>query len=312
MNVDDIKNVSVVGAGLMGHGIALEFALGGYAVRVHDLTEQRLTEADQNMHATAEMLAEIGTITAAQAEAVLANIQLGTELKAIVGEADVVIEAVSEDLAVKQTVFEQLDSVCPAHTILASNSSTLLPSALASVTQRPDRVLVTHYFNPPHLLPLVEIVRHADVSDETVTTMYDLFTKIGKSPAIVRRELPGFIGNRLQMAMFREALALVEAGIATPEDVDTVVKTGFGRRYAAAGPFEIWAMAGWDVVLASAENMIPNLSTTTEVSRLIRDKVEAGDLGVKTGKGFFEWTSESATAARQRMGRMLTAIQSCA
>ena len=208
----------------------------------------------------------------------------------------------------KRPLFAKLDALCPDRTILASNTSTILPSALAAATGRSDRVLVAHYFNPPHLLPLVELVRHAGVSDQTVATMHALFTKIGKAPAIVQKELPGFIGNRLQFALFREAMALVEAGIATPADVDTVVKTGFGRRYAAAGPFEIWAAAGWDIVLASGENVVANLSTAGEVSHLIRDKVEAGDLGMKTGKGFVEWTPEGIEAAKRRMGQMLITI----
>jgi len=165
----------------------------------------------------------------------------------------VVIEAVFEQLELKLEVFEQLDRLCPARTVLASNSSTLWPSKLAAATRRPAQVLIAHYFNPPYLLPLVELVRNPATSDATVDTMYGLLTRVGKKPAIVQKEVVGFIGNRLQAALFREALSLVERGIASAEDVDTVVKNGFGRRYAAAGPFEIWELAGWDFILAALQ-----------------------------------------------------------
>ena len=184
----------------------------------------------------------------------------------------------------------------------------MLPSKLASVTRRPDKVLVAHYFNPPYLLPLVEVVRHKETSDETVTTIYDLLTKVGKNPAIVQKEVPGFIGNRLQAALLREALSIVERGIASPQDVDTVVKNGFGRRYAAAGPFEIFEIVGWDLVLAAAQYLIPDTEPSTEISPLLREKVERGELGVKTGKGFYEWTQESAEALKQRIGQVLVKI----
>lgn len=308
MNVDEIRKLAIVGAGLMGHGIAQEFALAGYEVHLCDLTEDKLKQAIKNIQANLQMLVQIGTIAQKQAESVLANIHPGTELKEAVAKADVVIEAVFEDLELKRELFQKLDRLCPEHTILASNTSSLMPSSLASATQRPDKVLVTHYFNPPYLLPLVEIVRHQATSDETVTTIYDLLTRVGKSPAIVRKEVPGFVGNRLQAALFREALSIVEQGIATPQDVDVVVKTGFGRRYAAAGPFEVFEMAGWDLVLAVAQYLYPDLESSTEIPAILSDKVETGQLGLKTGKGFYDWTPESADALRQRMGQVLVKL----
>lgn len=308
MNVDEIRKLAIVGAGLMGHGIAQEFALAGYEVHLCDLTEDKLKQAIKNIQVNLQMLVEIGAITRKQAESVLANIHPGTELNEAGAKADVVIEAVFENLELKQELFQKLDRLCPEHAILASNTSSLMPSSLASATRRPDKVLVTHYFNPPYLLPLVEIVRHQATSDETVTTIYDLLTRVGKSPAIVRKEVPGFVGNRLQAALFREALSIVEQGIATPQDVDIVVKTGFGRRYAAAGPFEVFEMAGWDLVLAVAQYLYPDLESSTELPAILNEKVETGQLGMKTGKGFYEWTPESAEALRQRMGQTLVKL----
>ena len=308
MDVNDIRRIAIVGAGLMGHGIAQEFALAGYKVRIYDLTDDMLKQATKNIKTNLQMLVETGTVTSKQAESVLPNIHPSTGFKDVVAEADVVIEAVLENLELKQEIFQKLDRLCPRHTILASNTSSLMPSMLASATQRPDKVLVTHYFNPPYLLPLVEIVRHKGTSDETVSIIYDLLTSIGKTPVIVQREVPGFIGNRLQSAILREALSIVEQGVATPQDIDIVVKTGFGRRYAAAGPFEVLDIAGWDLVLATSQYVIPDLESSTEISTILNDKVDAGELGVKTGKGFYDWTPESAATLKQRIVQMLVKI----
>ena len=308
MTADDIKGVSVVGAGLMGHGIAQEFAVAGYDVRVHDISVDRLDRAADNIRSNLDKLTELGLVTESLATAAPDRIQFSTSLTDVVTEADIVIEAISENLEIKQEVYRSLERLCPNRTIFASNTSSLLPSKLASATDRPDKVLVAHYFNPPHLLPLVEVVRSAETSNETVTVVFDLMTKIGKSPVLVQKEIPGFIGNRLQIALFREAISLVQNGIASPQDVDTVIKNSFGRRLAAAGVFEVWEIAGWDLILAIAENLIPELESSTEVSPILKEKVERGEFGTKTGKGFYDWTPESTEALTQRISQTLTSL----
>ncbi len=308
MLVDDIKHIGVVGAGLMGHGIAQEFALAGYEVHLNDLTEEKLQQALEDIQANLQRLMGFGLVTQDQAEFTPARIHTSTELGEVAADTDLVVEAVFEDLELKQQLFQQLDTLCPERTILASNTSTLMPSLLASATERPDRVLVTHYYNPPYLVPLVEVVRGPETSDEVVETVDVLLTRVGKTPAIVQKEAPGFIGNRLQVALFREALSIVERGIATPRDVDIVVRNGPGRRWAAAGPFEIWGIAGWDLVCALWPYLSPDLESSTEVPSLLREKVERGELGSKTGKGFYEWTPESAEALRRRIARALIEI----
>jgi 3-hydroxybutyryl-CoA dehydrogenase len=214
------------------------------------------------------------------------RIRTSTQLDEIASEADLVIEAVFENLEVKQGIFRKLDELCPQRTILASNTSAILPSKLAMVTQHPERVLVVHYWNPPYLVPLVEIVRHAGTSDETVATLHELLSKMGKSPAIVQKEAVGFIGNRLQAALLREAISLVEKGIASPQDVDIVIRNGPGRRWAAAGIFEI-ADIGNLMAVPSLGYLLAELESSTEIPGLWKDKVARGELGVKTGKGFF-------------------------
>jgi 3-hydroxybutyryl-CoA dehydrogenase len=308
MRVEEIKSVAVIGAGLMGHGIAQEFALAGYDVRLHDVNGEKLRKAGDIIQTNLEMLAVLGLITKEEVGASRRHIIDCTVFTDAVKEADVVIEAVFEDLKLKQEIFRLLDGACPSRTILASNTSTLLPGLLASVTRRPEKVLVAHYFNPPYLLPLVELVRQEKTSEETVQTMCALLRKIGKTPVIVQKEVPGFIGNRLQAALFREALAIVRDGIATPEDVDIVVKNGFGRRLAAAGVFEIWEIAGWDLISAICGNLFPDLDASTEIPPLLKGMVERGELGTKTGKGFYEWTPESTLALKRRIAQVLSKI----
>jgi 3-hydroxyacyl-CoA dehydrogenase len=292
----------------MGHGIGLEFALAGYEVQLHDVNEEKLDQALETIQKTLQMLIGAGLTTSEKSDAAMSRLQTGTVLEEMVADVDVVIEAIFESLELKHELFRKLDGTCPERTILASNSSSLVPSQLASVTQRPDKVVGAHYFNPPYLLPLVEVVRGEKTSDETIDIIHDLLVKVGKKPAIVEKEALGFIGNRLQLALGREALSLVEKGIATPESVDTVVRNGFGRRLSVAGLFEIFDIAGLDLALAVASYIGPDLESSGEVSSLLKEKVERGELGVKAGKGFHEWTLESAEALRQKIAKALIEI----
>ncbi|MCF6155014.1 MAG: 3-hydroxyacyl-CoA dehydrogenase family protein [Candidatus Brocadia sp.] len=308
MKDHDIRKIAVVGAGLMGHGIAQEFALAGYKVHLNDLTKEKLKQALKHIQENLQMLMRIGLVTREQVELVQTRLHTSVVLQDAVRDADVVIESVLEDLKLKQKIFQELDTMCPERTILASNTSTMMPGKLASVTRRPGKVLATHYINPPYLMPLVEIVRCQATSDETVTTIFNLLTKIGKRPIVLQKEVPGFVVNRLQGALFREALWLVQKGIVTPQDVDSVMKTSLGLRWAAAGVFEIFEIAGWDFVLAGASELLPHLESSPEVPPLLREKVERGELGVKTGKGFYEWTAESAEFLKQRIAQALVKI----
>tara|TARA_Y100000588_G_C14178080_1_gene892328 strand:+ start:570 stop:1505 length:936 start_codon:yes stop_codon:yes gene_type:complete len=308
MSEKQIQKIAVVGAGLMGHGIALEFAAAGYQVKMHDLTEEALEHAQQRVEGNLNLLQEAGLIDEAKNRQALQNVGASTQLEEVVADADLVVEAIAEKLDVKQEAFQRFDKLCPPHAILASNTSTFMPSKLAQVTKRPDKVLVAHYFNPPFLMPLVEIVRGEKTSEAAIKTMYDLLAGMGKSPVVVQKEVPGFVGNRIQAAALREALALVEEGVATPQEVDTVIKTSIGRRWAVAGVFEIAEISGLDLKLAIVEQLFPSIASTREVSHLLRDKVAQDELGFKTGKGFYEWTPQAAEALRQRIAQALIEI----
>jgi 3-hydroxybutyryl-CoA dehydrogenase len=308
MSANGIQRIAVVGAGLMGHGIALELAAYGFAVQLHDRDQAQLDRAREGIATGLARLVEIERITPGDAAAAPARVSMGRDLRAAVTDTDLVIEAVSEDLEVKRTVFHDMDAWAPPRAIFASNSSTFMPSLLAAVTDRPERVIVAHYFNPPYLLPLVELVRGEQTSDDTVETLRALYQSIGKSPAVVQREAPGFVGNRLQMALLREALAIVDAGIASPRDVDTIIRTSFGRRLAVAGVFEVFEAAGLDLTLAVAEQLFPAIDRSTEPPVSLREKVAGGELGLKSGQGFYTWTPDEAAALRQRIGDGLAAI----
>ena len=309
MSFESIRKIGVVGAGLMGHGIAQEFALAGYDVSLHDISEDLLQQARVNMRRNLGIMADAGMANEDAAEVVPESIGMSTHLGDAVVEADYVVEAITEDLALKQRVFAEMDWLCPMQTIIASNTSTFMPSSLASATGRPDKVLVTHYFNPPHFVPLVEVVRHAGTSEETFDTVMGLLTSVGKRPVGLKKEVPGFIGNRLQFALLRECLSLVENGVASPQDIDAVVKNSFGRRLAVAGPFEVFDAAGWDTILAILTELAPDLEATDKASALAVDSVQQGRLGLKSGSGFYDWTPESAQGLRERIAGALMEIE---
>lgn len=306
MRAADIRTVAVLGTGLMGSGIALDFATRGYAVRLYGRQQARLDQALETIEHNSHLLARTDRTHEAGPH-VRDRVRTGTLLPEVVRDADLVVEAVAENLALKQNIFAELDSCCHARTILTSTTSTFLPSALASATQRPDRVLVAHYFNPPYLMPLVELVQ-GTASNQTTETLREFFTNIGKHPAVVRQEIPGFIGNRLQAALLREAYALVDRGIATPEDIDAVVRYGFGRRLAVAGVFEIGDLAGLELYRAAFEVLFADIDASPDLPRCLEDRLTRRDFGAKTGAGFYEWPAGAADRARQRIARALIAI----
>lgn len=304
----NIQNITVIGAGLMGHGIAQEFAQAGYQVVLNDLDDEVLQTALTRIRTNFDMMTKEGMCETNQGDHALAHIHTETNLEKALSKADVVIEAMTENLEIKLPLYEKLDALCASHTIFASNSSSYMPSKMAVATQRPDKVIGTHYFNPPFLIPLVEVVRSAQTSDKTTTHIFDLLTQIGKTPVIVEKEMPGFIANRIQAAVWREILYLVEEGVATPQDIDLVVKNSIGRRWPVAGPFEITELTNLKQKQAILKELFPSLASFSEVPNVLNEKVERGDLGVTTGKGFYNWTPESTQALRDKIAKALIEI----
>lgn len=301
----EIRRIAVIGAGLMGHSIAQEFACAGYEVCLTDVSEEALEHALESMRRNLRTLSEAGRLDVGAVERIPAGIRMTTNLADAVADADLVLEAIVEDLEVKRDLFNRLDELCREDAILASNTSSFMPSSLASANSRPERVLVAHYFNPAHLVPLVELVPSPATAPEVLTTLLELYREMGKCPVVVRREALGFIANRMQVALLREALSIVERGIATFEDVDAVVRNSFGRRLAVAGPFEIADLAGLDVYRAVSAALLPDIESSTEPSKELAARAARGEYGVKSGRGFYDWNEESAEELRQRLADAL-------
>ena len=300
-----VQNVAVIGAGTMGHAIALEFALGGYSVVLVDRTEAILEKALSNAEDCLRTLVEAGFVAAADSPAVLRRLRPCLSLQTAVSEADYVVEAVYEDLTLKQSLFGHLGRLALPHAVLASNTSGLSGSALAIASGHPERTLITHYFNPPHLIPLVEVVPNSQTSAETLNTVSQVLSGLGKRLVVLKREVPGFIANRLQYAMLREALSLVEREVANVEDVDTVVRYSLGRRLGVLGPLATADFGGLDVFHSILSYLGPDVCNATDPSPLLTQKVRAGNLGVKTGRGLYEWSPERAQALRHERDRVL-------
>ena len=313
MDTPTIKKISVIGPGMMGHAIAQEFAFAGYEVMLYGRSEERLKLASDKIERSLKELAEWEVISENDIAPALERLQTTTDLGEAGSAADLIVEAIVEELEVKHELFSRLDTICPQETIFASNTSSILPSVLAAATRRPDRFLVAHYFNPPYLMPLVEIVRGKETSDVTVEVVYNLMNSIGKSPIICQKEAPGFIANRLQLVLWREAFNIVQRGIASPKDVDLAVKNSFGRRLGMVGPFELYEyIDGYDLTLQCEKYMLPDMDTSNQSYPLLLEKVERGELGAKTGKGFYEWTPEFTEAWRKKVLKGLVACMKSA
>lgn len=289
--------IAVVGAGLMGTSIGLDWARAGFDVSVYDSDPERVDSLTRRAREIGQALVEAEVISANELNLAVARLTATADLGEAVSEADYVAEAVFEDLAVKQALYAELDAITPPDAILASNTSTLMPSAMAEPIKRRERFLVVHYFNPAHLIPVVEVVLGPETAEATVETACRLLREAGKTPAVLRKEVPGFIANRLQSALLREALALVEDGVCSMEDLDAVVSLGFGRRLAIFGPFAVHDMAGLDVWQAIAKNLFPVISDAKAPPALLAERAARGEYGLKSGRGFYEWTPPEAAAA---------------
>lgn len=290
----EIEKIAVVGAGLMGHGIAQSFAQKGYAVTLYDLNRSILEKALSQIRSNLETFVEAGLEAKERMESVLSNIRLSVDLQDAVKDAHFVIEAAPEDLALKIDLFEGFDRYCFNETILASNTSTFPISQIGKKVRGKERLVITHWFNPPHIVPAVEVVAGEKTSVEVTERTLRLLEKIGKKPIRILKEIPGFLINRIQTAMLRETLALLEQGVATPEDIDAAVRGSFGFRLAVIGPLQTMDMAGLDLMGRGLKYLYPFLDRSVDVQKSLTGKAEGGELGLKTGKGFFQYEQKEA------------------
>ena len=309
MKLEDIKTIAVIGAGLIGQATAVEFTLGGYDVRLNSRSEESLQRGLQEIRGILDTMVGLGIATTGDANLAVTRIKSDVSLKSTVEDAQVIFEAVYEDLELKQRIFRDLDRYRQLDALMVSGTSTLRLSDIASATTSPELVVLANYSNPTYLVPLVEVLRNDKTSDETVDTLCALLTRIGKRPVVIQKDVPGFVANRLQVALLREALHLIEQGIVTAQDIDLIMRSSIGRRWAVAGIFEVFDIAGHDLTLSASSYLMPYLDNSTEPSPVLRDKVARGELGIKTGKGFYDWTPETADALRQRIAHALVEIE---
>jgi 3-hydroxybutyryl-CoA dehydrogenase len=280
-----IRQVAVIGTGTMGRGIAYLAAISGFDTVIFDTDRAALDAAKAWIESTLRKGVEKTKLTQEAAEVALAGVHLATDIEPAVRAADLIIEAVPENLQLKSDIFAQADLFCSEETILASNTSSISISKLAGNVERRDRFIGLHFFNPPHVMKLIEIVRGDRTSDETVAEMTELAAKMGKD-AIIVRDSPGFATSRLGVAIGLEAIRMLEEGVASAEDIDRAMELGYNH---PMGPLRLTDLVGLDVRLGIAEYLAGSLGPRFDPPQLLRDMVAEGKLGKKTGRGFYEW-----------------------
>ncbi len=292
------QRVTVIGTGMMGPGIAMCFAVGGKQVTLAARSESSLGKGRSALDACLRDLEAEQLLTADDVSTALGRVEFSTDILVTAARSDLVVESISEDLAAKQLLFEELDDVCPPETIITSNTSGLRITDISARVGHPERTATTHFWLPPHLIPLVEIVQGERTSDETAERLRAVLAEIGKRPVVVRKDVPGQLGSRLLSAITREAMYIVQEGIASAEEVDTAIKTGLGLRFPVYGPLDHADVAGLDLLLAVHSYLFKELCNATEPLPILKDKVENGDLGAKTGHGFYDWTERDAAQTK--------------
>jgi 3-hydroxybutyryl-CoA dehydrogenase len=290
-------NVAVLGAGRMGQGIAYAVAAANHTASVYDPFEEALAKTEEQFGAMAELLGHDGSAKR--------RLRTSQDLSQVVRNADLVIEAVPEKLALKQQLFAQVEEHAPATAILASNTSAIPIAEIAANLKDRARMIGAHFWNPPHLVRLVEVVQSDPASGPAIARAMEILRGCGWVPVHVKRDIPGFVGNRMQHALKREAIALVAAGVCDAETIDTVVKLGFGSRLGVLGPLEQSDLVGLELTKNIHDVLIPDLDVTPHTHPYLDQLVAAGHLGMKTGKGFREWTPETAKAVRDRLDQFL-------
>lgn len=301
----DTRHIAVIGAGLMGHGIALTMARAGHGVSITDPSaDARASVAERIGQSMAAMGIDQPAI-----ELALSRVAVAASTAAAVANADFVFEAAPEKMDLKQAIFAEIEAHAPESCVLASNTSVMPITEIMSKLRLKNRALGTHWWNPPHMIPLVEVIKtkwtDGTVADDTMA----LLEGAGKTPVMVAKDVPGFIGNRLQHALWREAISLVENGICDAAAVDTVIKSSFGRRLAVLGPLENADLVGTDLTLDIHDNVLFDLESRKGPSPYLKQLVAEGRLGMKSGRGFHDWTEADAAAVRARVARHLRRLE---
>ena len=305
MEADKIKTVAIVGAGTMGAGIAGEFARAGCDVRLVDRSSELLNSGMAFLRLAQNALTDAGQITEEAGDAALARVRLLCSMEEACAGVELVVETVTENLEIKRSVLSQAECFCPKDAIFASNTSGLSITEIADATSRPARVAGMHFFNPPHVIPLVEVTKGAQTSSATAQLLMDLSKRLGKRPILVKRDVPGFVANRLQFAVMREALHILSEGIASADDIDTAMTAGPGLRYALMGPLRTADLGGLDVFHKISQYLFAELNSETTPSPVLADLVAEGKLGAKTEAGIYDYPPHEVERILGRRDRIL-------
>ncbi|HSF83228.1 MAG TPA: 3-hydroxyacyl-CoA dehydrogenase family protein [Anaerolineales bacterium] len=300
-----VEGIAIIGAGLMGHGIAQIFATYGHAVWLVDNQQETLNSAKDRVRANLANMVKHGVDFGGGVDEILARINTTPHLADACQDCKFVFEAVYENLELKQRIFADLDELCPPNVILCSNTSVMSITEIGERARHRPRIVGTHFWNPPYLIPLVEVIRTEETAEWVTSTTYDLLLRVGKHPVHVHKDVPGFVGNRLQHALWREAFAIIDEGICDPATVDEVIRNGFGMRLPILGPVENADMVGLDLTLAIHNYILKHINADPTPSTTLKARVEAGELGFKSGKGFQAWSEADIAASRERLANYL-------
>ena len=291
METDLIKRILVVGAGTMGHSLAQTFAQGGYPVALVDVNRETLDRAASLIASNLRTLEDLKLLDREKGKEIIERIHPLTSLEEGARDADLAIEAISEDPGAKEELFERLETLCPSKTIFASNTSYLNIFEFKTL-KRLEKIIITHWYAPPHIIPLVDVVKGPRTSRETVETVKNLLTKLGKKPVIMDKFIPGFIVNRLQRALAREIFHLLDNGYSTAEDIDTAVKASLGIRIPILGVVQRYDFAGIDLAYQFMKNPSIHLVSEDKPSETVKKLVDRGHLGIKSGRGFYDYSGK--------------------
>lgn len=302
-----IKKIAVIGAGTMGHSIASAFALFGYTVNLFDAFEEQLKNVKSTMEKELLELVEGQLIDEAQVKKALDNVTLFNDLKAATEDRDYVIEAIPENIQLKRELFANLDEFTPQHAILASNTSSLtLEDMMQNVSdERKKRMIVNHWYNPGHLMPLVELSFFGNMPEDIYIEVEQLYTSIRKQTVKVLKPVPGLVANRIQQGVAREVFSLIQQGVAEPAEIDKALKFGPAFRYATTGQLEVADLGGLDIWCIVGDNLLKEMDNSTCANPILREKVEQGRLGIKSGAGFYDYNPEEIEKIKKEFTRRL-------
>jgi 3-hydroxybutyryl-CoA dehydrogenase len=289
MNRKELKKVAIAGAGIMGSSIAQIFARNDVKVTLYDIEAGFLERSKNLIDLNQKAWVEAGELTQAESSRLQSLIEHTLDIDEL-KDADLVIEAIVEQLEAKHVLWAKISGLVSDEAILTSNTSGLSISAIAQAVRLPERFCGMHWINPPHIIPLVEVICGEKTAKETADTVFCIAESLGKKPIMVKKDAPGFALNRIQFAVLREAMHIVESGIADREDVDKVLKYGLGMRYACLGPFEVADLGGLDTFYRISDYLFKDLSAATDVPAMLKDLVDSGAWGVKSGKGFYDYS----------------------